>query len=499
MVRLSTGPTAMTSNDPQTVVVAGASGFVGRALPAALGDRYELVGLSRDVDAARRGGADYRWRRADLFSRLQTRESLEGADVAVYLVHSLHPSARLTQGEVGDLDLICADNFARAARRCGVAQIVYVSTIVPDAPSISDYLSSRQEVEQTLAGYGTPVTTLRAGLIIGPGGSGTEMILKLVRRLPVMVLPRWADSKLSPIARSDLVELIDYVIGRPDSWQGAYDVGGPYSVTFRELLEIAADLTGTARRFGSIPVMAPRLSSAWMSLWTGQPSWLVRPLVESLRHDLIPSDRRLQRAAGQQPRAPRAALREALEQDHSPQAGAGGSAPADRAELVARAEPNEVRAVHRLALPAGRDARWLVEAYQSWLPGVFGPLIGVRVREADGALCFYLRPLPWPLLVLRRDDGASGEDRQLYWIRGGLLAARHEPGRLEFRVVLDGAWALAGLHEFRPRLPWWVYIGTQARIHHVVMGAFDRHLRGLAKAAGHRERQRVLDDDVGRD
>jgi uncharacterized protein YbjT (DUF2867 family) len=485
----------MTSDDKQTVAVAGASGFVGRALPAALGEDYRLVGLSREVDRARARVPGYRWRRADLFSRLQTREALEGAELAVYLVHSLHPSARLTQGEVGDLDLICADNFARAARRCGVEHIVYVSSIVPGAEEVSDYLASRLEVEQTLGSYGTPVTTLRAGLVIGPGGSGTDVILKLVRRLPAMVLPRWADSQLAPIARPDLVGLIDYALSHADTLEGSYDVGGPESVSFRELLEITSDLTGKTRRFGSIPVMAPVLSSAWVSLWTGQPRWVVRPLIESLRRDLIPADRRLQQAAGQQPRPVRQALSEVLEAGRAAPSVAQEPALAESAELVARAEPNEVRAVQRLTMPAGRDAHWLAGEYRRWLPGVFGLLIAVRT-EPDGTMCFYLRPLPWPLLVLQHDEHASSEDRQLYWIRGGLLAARHEPGRLEFRLLLDGAFALAALHEFRPRLPWLVYVGTQARIHHLVMSAFNRHLRGLAKAG--RDQLPASDDEPDR-
>lgn len=467
----------MTTDHKQTVVVAGASGFIGRALPAALGDRYDLVGLTRDVDAARRPGGNYRWRRVDLFSRMQTQQALEGADLAVYLVHSLHPSARLTQGEAGDLDLICADNFARAARHHGIEYIVYISGIVPRA-SRGAY-ARRREVAQTLSGYDTPLTTLRAALVLGAGGVGTQMALRLARRAPFGRLPRWIDSALSPIARGDLVEIVAHLLAHPGRYVGAFDVGGPQTLTFAELLEIAADVTGRPRRFRSIPATALSVSARWVSLVTGQPRWAVRPIIESLAHDLVPADMRLQRAVGMPPTAPREALAEAHEASRQVLA----TVDAESRELVARGRPYEVRAVHRLALPGGRDARWVAREYPRWLAATLWPLVRVA-GEPEQTLRIFVRPIPWPLLVLRRDEAASDAERQLYWVRGGLLAAHHEMGRLEFRQVRGRQLVLAALHEFHPRLPWLLYLGTQARIHHWVMGAFDRHLGRSASETG---------------
>ncbi|MFP4599967.1 MAG: NAD-dependent epimerase/dehydratase family protein [Persicimonas sp.] len=473
----------MTMPNKKKVVVAGASGFIGQALPAVLGQDYELVGLSREPRETSGGasGAGYRWRRGDLFSRKQTDEALEGANLAVYLVHSMHPSARLTQGEVGDLDLVCADNFARAARRHKLEHIVYVSGIVPRGEEdISEYLASRLEVEQTLQSYGTPVTTLRAALVIGAGGNGTEMILRLVDRLPAMLLPGWTDSQMAPIARSDMAELVGYVLGRTELAGDSYDVGGPDVVTFREMLEITADLTGRRVRLSSIGLVAPALSSAWVTLWSRQPKEVVRPLIESLRHDLLPADRRLQEAAGQRPVPVREALRCALAENANLEESGEAIADETSTELVEPPDANDTRAVHRLELPVGRDAGWIADEYGRWLPSLLRPFLKVE-RDHEASLSFYFRPLPWPLLVLELDESVSADERQLYWIRGGVLSRRHKRARLEFREVLGGRKVLAAIHEFHPRLPWPVYLGTQAKIHHFVMGAFDRHLKRISR------------------
>ncbi|HJL27639.1 MAG TPA: NAD(P)H-binding protein [Polyangiaceae bacterium LLY-WYZ-15_(1-7)] len=151
----------MTATERPTLALAGASGFVGSALRRALADEYRLVGLSRRP----RRSPDTEWRVCDLYSLLDVEQALAGCDVALYLVHSMLPSARLTQGSFADLDLVLADNFARAAAKAGVKHIVYLGGLVPDLPEaeLSAHLRSRLEVERALGAHGVPVTALRAG------------------------------------------------------------------------------------------------------------------------------------------------------------------------------------------------------------------------------------------------------------------------------------------------------------------------------------------------
>ncbi|MDE0882128.1 MAG: NAD(P)H-binding protein, partial [Myxococcota bacterium] len=140
-----------------TVVVAGATGFVGQTLPRVLADRFRLIGLSRSATKSLKGYEAMR--RVDLFSLSGTRRALKGADIAIYLVHSMMPSARLVQGHFGDLDLMCADNFAKAAKDAKVKRILYVGGLVPevDEDQLSAHLASRLEVERALSGTGVPI------------------------------------------------------------------------------------------------------------------------------------------------------------------------------------------------------------------------------------------------------------------------------------------------------------------------------------------------------
>jgi uncharacterized protein YbjT (DUF2867 family) len=464
----------MKDSSKETVVVAGASGLVGGSLPRLLGDRYDLVGLSRDpsrlIDSNQEPG--YRWRRCDLFSRADALAALEGADRAIYLVHSMRPSARLTQGNFRDMDLICADNFARAAQHHGVKHVVYVSEIVPRREqALSESLASRLEVEQTLASQGTPLTTLRTGLVIGPGGSATELLVRMVQRLPVMGLPRWTKASVAPIAVEDLGRLIAFALEHPEWAGGSHDVGGPELVTYRDLLERTANLLGKSRVFIDLPTRGRKLATFWMSLLGGQPRAVVEPMVDSFLLDHRPTDRGFQNASGIVPIGLDEALQRALKE---PEIKVRSSS----TDLVVLRAQREVRSVQRLPLPAGADARWVGEEYTRWLPRFMRPFIKVE-RDEAGDLRFYMRPISPPVLYLEFDGDTSHPDRQLFWIRGGLLVTPNPLGRLEFREVLESKAVIAAIHQFRPRLPWLLYILTQSLAHAIVMAGFGRYLGRL--------------------
>jgi uncharacterized protein YbjT (DUF2867 family) len=409
------------------VVMAGASGFVGRALVPLLSDRYQIVGLTR---GAPRSEGDVTFRTCDLFSLRDAEQALEGAEYAIYLVHSMLPSSRLTQGRFEDLDLICADNFARAAKKAGIKQIVYLGGLLPEGVALSPHLRSRLEVEATLGKTGVPVTSLRAGLVVGPGGSSLEMMVRLVRRLPVMITPRWTESPCQPIAQEDVVKLLAFVLGRESAFGRVYDVGGPDVLSYRALMDETAQALGVSRRMLPVPLISPRLSRLWVSTITGAPAELVAPLIESLAHPMVARDRALMDEAG-------------------------------------------------LDLPPGRSARWVADEYMRWLPGGARPL---RVRIDEAQRCaFYLRGFGRPLLILAPSPERSSEDRQLFYVTGGVLAGPSARGRLEFRTTPDGKNVIAAVHEFTPSLPWPIYRYTQALAHLWVMHAFGRHLARIAR------------------
>ena len=450
------------------VLVGGGSGFVGKALASALCGRFRVAGLSRSPRKAEPPFDE--WRCADLFNLREAKSALQGAKYAFYLVHSMMPSARLTQGSFKDLDLICADNFARAAAQAGVEQIVYLGGLIPEGQgALSPHLASRLEVERTLGRYQVPLTSLRAGMVLGGGGSSFEILVRLVRRLPAMVCPRWTLTRMQPVAVGDVVRLLSFAVARPECYGQTFDVGAPEALSYRELMMMCAELLGIHRAMVPIRLFTPWLSKLWVQLVTGAPGELVGPLVESLRHEMIARDLRLAALAGMQPTTVREALRLALE--------------SEPAKLSAARAPTAalVRSVQRMQLPPGRDARWAAGEYAAWLARAFRSLLRVET-DAQGTCRFFMPLLRRPLLVLTPAENPT-PDRQLFFVTGGLLTREGQRGRFELRQVLDARTLVTAIHDYAPRLPWYLYRWTQARVHAWVMSSFRRHLVRLARQA----------------
>jgi uncharacterized protein YbjT (DUF2867 family) len=471
--------------DRPKVAIAGATGFIGAALCRRLSEHFDVVALSRGrASAAGSAGGDagrdaITWRRCDLYSLLDVERALEGCDYAIYLVHSMLPSARMTQASFEDLDLILADNFARAAASQRVRHVVYVGGLIPPTPrdELSRHLQSRLEVEETLAAYGTPVTALRAGLVVGAGGSSLHILTSLVRKLPAMLTPQWTRSPTQPIALEDLVRAVEHVLESPARFVGSFDIGGPDVMSYREMMRRTASVLGLRRPMLDVPFFTPGLSTLWVSLITGAPLNLVGPLVQSLRHAMTVHENPLQAWLRPNALGFESALRAAIAHEQP------------RPRLLERRRERRrhrrastVRSVQRLPRPAGRSARWIGLEYVRWLPTV--PFPGLRCVTEGPIVRFCIAPLREPLLVLRLSDERSLQNRALFYVEGGLLARTDgdRPGRFELRITADGKHVLAAMHDFRPTLPWYLYGATQALAHLVVMRLFGRHLARVGPA-----------------
>ena len=345
------------------VAVAGASGFIGQSLPSS-DSLFRWVGLTR----GRAGGTAYQEMRVcDLFSLADTERALSGAKYAVYLVHSMLPSAKLVQGSFEDFDYLCADNFARAAERVGVEQIVYVSGLQPEGSRISKHLESREEVERVLGSRGVPVTILRAGLVIGAGGSSFEILARLVQRLPFLVTPTWTRTKTQPIALTDMIKLLHYVLGRSSTFGETYNVGGPEILTYQQMMDITARELQIPRPMMGVPLLSPQLSTLWVSLVTGAPRELVGPLIRSMTVPMVAKDRRLQDAANVPGETFVDAIRDAVKHGQTkaegPERPTNASAPVAYQKAPTSLTGNRVRSIQRLPLPPGKDAAWVAEEY----------------------------------------------------------------------------------------------------------------------------------------
>ncbi|MFZ5645855.1 MAG: NAD-dependent epimerase/dehydratase family protein [Bacillota bacterium] len=460
------------------VVIAGATGFVGKALISALRSHYRLICLTRgQIDESNVFcNPDITWRQCDLFSLIDAEKALGCADYAFYLVHSMMPSARLTQGSFEDMDLIMADNFARAASLNGIKQIIYLGGLVPDkGKKLSLHLRSRLEVEKTLGSYGVPVTALRAGLIIGAEGSTFRILVRLVERMRFMVLPKWMYSLTHPISLSDVIEIMRYCLGNPFTFNQSFDIGGPDVMTYHDMVKKIAEVMGYKRHILTIPFFSSKLAGLLLSLFTNSPKSLVAPLVESIKTPMVAGNLRLQNEMS----LPGMSFDKSVKLALSIKSGVNErTTPRKKSKKLSKQNNvMSVRSVQRLPLPGGIDADWVALHYSTWLPGLFKTFIKVKV-DYKGCY-FYFRFLRKSLLDLTFSHDRSSKDRPLYYITGGLLARLNllpHKGRFEFREVLDNKYVLAAIHDYVPTIPWFIYNLTQARLHIWVMHKFGKHL-----------------------
>ncbi|WP_157865736.1 NAD(P)H-binding protein [Bdellovibrio bacteriovorus] len=447
------------------VAIAGASGFVGKALIKELQGHHEVVALSRS--SKKDSGDGIEWRSCDLFSLLDAEKALQGCDVAVYLVHSMRPSAQLTQGTFEDFDLIVADNFVRAAETCGVKRIFYLGGMCPEnSQEMSRHLRSRLEVEGIFKTSRILATILRAAVILGPEGSSFHIMTRLVERLPVMVCPKWTSTLSQPVALRDVVRSLRYCIETAETQNHIYDIGGPDVISYLDMMKMIARMQGLKRKLLPIPFLSPNLSTLWVCLVTGAPKALVAPLVEGLRSTLLVSDKRRLEIPGYRFMPVAEALEEALSEFTE-----------KKTPLAFQKSPlgsYEVRSVQRLLIPEGVTADEVAHAYMEFLPSMRPGLMKVEVSGRWVNFCWsfpYVR-----LLILEYSPERSWSHRQLFYVRGGLLAQKTVRGRLEFRETLGGKAVIAAIHEFKPRMPWFLYRWTQALFHIWVMRQFGLYL-----------------------
>lgn len=472
-----------------TVAVAGASGFVGSQLLPRLVGEFSVVGLTRRAQP-RSDGVE--WRACDLFSARSTEAALRGVDVAVYLVHSMMPSSRLFQGDFHDTDLLLADNFAKACAKQGVKQIVYLGGLVPSTGFVSKHLESRQEVEGVLQASGIPVTCLRAGMVVGPGGSSFEILRALIIRLPWMILPTWTQSLGQAVFIDDILAVVHAAVLHPEFIGKTFDVVNGETLTYETMLRQAAHAMGLQRWMRAVPIASTSFSKRWVQLFSGASFELVSPLIDSLQCDLpqvSPSP-----TIASLIRYPTFArmLTETLRRSPGPLF----------ARVAPARQPKTVRSIQRLPPMRDADSKFISREYMAWLPRFFRAVIRVEWLSDERRVCFLLAFVPWPMLILEHIDQGSGRDRDKLNIVGGLLSKTATTGWLEFRQIANRRYTLAAIHEFVPALPWLLYIFTQAPIHAWVMRHFGSHLArvvqnlepALASQAVLKERKHVALD-----
>ena len=274
-------------NQNRLVAVTGSTGYVGgRLVPRLLESGYRVRCVTRSPDSLtnRPWSDDVEIVVADLQDPAETFEALNGADYAFYLVHSMSAERNFAEAEEN-----MAQVFANSAEKTKLRQIIYLGGLGEDDPENSVHLQSRHNVGRILASGSTPVTELRAAIIIGSGSASFEMLRSLVEVLPVMVVPRWVTkTQCQPISIGDVLQELLHVLGNEQSLNRVLEIGGPEVATYREMMDAYTKVAGLRRRIIlPVPVLTPRLSSHWVNLVSPLPFTLARALIDSLTTDVV--------------------------------------------------------------------------------------------------------------------------------------------------------------------------------------------------------------------
>lgn len=303
------------------ILLTGATGYIGkRLLPVLIEQGHEVVCCVRDKKRFPTDGiykhpnvsvfeVDFlkdisdpltlsflRKQESNNFTSSVESSSLKDIDAAYYLIHSMSSNVK----DFGSLEETSANNFIKLVKQTSVKQIIYLGGITNEE-KLSKHLASRKRVEEILAASGIPLTSIKAGIIVGSGSASFEIIRDLVEKLPVMITPKWLNTKHQPIAIRNILEYLTGVLLRPETFNKSYDVGGPDILSYKEMLLQLAEVRGLKRFIYTVPIMTPRLSSYWLYFVTSTSYMLAINLVNSMKVEVVAKDNELEKMLGIKP------------------------------------------------------------------------------------------------------------------------------------------------------------------------------------------------------
>ena len=279
-------PPLMEDNPTKTILVTGATGYIGgRLIPRLLGKGYKVRCLARHPDhlEGRPWTGQVDIIKGDVLCGSGLDKALRGADAAYYLVHSMADVPNFQA-----LEEDAAKNFVAAAKNHGVQKVIYLGGLGSEAGGLSKHLTSRHRVGEMLRASGLNVTEFRAAIIVGSGSVSFEILRYLAERLPLIPCFKYMkDTLCQPIAIRDVLSYLISALENSEAGNRIIDIGGPTVLTYQEMLKIYAGARGLKRRFFTCPLWSPGLSSRFIGLITPVPAMFAKPLLESLSNDVV--------------------------------------------------------------------------------------------------------------------------------------------------------------------------------------------------------------------
>ena len=275
------------------ILLTGANGYIGmRLLPLLLDRKHEVICCVRDKDRLSLN-AEMRKKiqivEIDFLKDPEPYVLPSNIDIGYYLIHSMSSSTK----DFDQKEEISARNFNKYAVSSNIKQVIYLSGIVNEK-NLSKHLWSRKNVEETLYQGSYHLTVLRSGIIVGSGSSSFEIIRDLCEKLPIMITPKWVNTKTQPIAIRDVLTFLTGVLDNPDCFDQSFDISGPNIITYKQMLQLYAKMRGIQIYILTLPIMTPKLSSYWLYFVTSTSYKLALNLVDSMTIPVIAKDRRLQ-------------------------------------------------------------------------------------------------------------------------------------------------------------------------------------------------------------
>jgi len=268
------------------VLLTGATGYIGRRLiTALLKENHEVVCCVRDkrrFDHIKYGSDLLRVVEVNFLHEATLDRIPNDIDAAYYLIHSMSA----TTGDFQTMEEKSAINFRDRISQTQAVQVIYLSGIVNEE-DLSRHLSSRKSVEDILFSGSYHLTTLRAGIIVGSGSASFEIMRDLVEKLPVMITPRWLNTRSQPIGVRNVIEFLKGVLHLEETYDKNYDIGGPEVLTYKEMLLAFAKVRRLKRSIWTIPVLTPKLSSYWLYFVTSTSYKLSVNLVNSMKIEVV--------------------------------------------------------------------------------------------------------------------------------------------------------------------------------------------------------------------